>query len=53
MTCYDLPKGFFETKGLVAHLNSVYPLEQAAAAFAENKAGHVVGKVAIAINGGR
>lgn len=49
----DVLKGFFDAGKLVAHLNTLYPLEQTAAAFAESKAGHVVGKVAIAINGGR
>ena len=48
----DCPQGFFDEGKLVAHLNSIYPLEKAAAAFAENKAGNVVGKVAISINGG-
>ena len=49
----DVLTGFSDAGKLVAHLNTLYPLEQTAAAFAESKAGHVVGKVAIAINGGR
>ena len=46
-TLLDQLASFFDAGALHAHVAAVYPLEQAAEAFAASKAGQVIGKVAV------
>ena len=46
-TLLDKLAAFFDSGALQAHVAAVYPLEQAADAFAASKAGNVIGKVAV------
>jgi len=43
----DMLATFFDAGALKAYVYDAYPLEQAAAAFALSKAGHIIGKVAV------